>query len=281
MKEIEVLVPGIYSSIQDMGRPGYRAFGIPVSGAMDQVSPALGNSMLGNHVDAATLEMTFSGAKLLFHASASLAICGADMNPTVNNQPIGMNKVENVNAGDTLAFGRAKMGCRTYVCIKYGFSVKKQYGSSSTYFPAGLGLSLLKKGMKLYFDDASHGQVPSFSRIKPPSFLFKSTKIEVTPGPEYHLLGKELLSCNFQISADSNRMGYRLEGPGNHAHSESILTSTVMPGTIQLTPAGNPVVLMRDCQTTGGYPRVLQVTEMGINILAQKRPGDEISFVMV
>lgn len=281
MKEVEVLSPGIYSSIQDMGRTGYRAFGIPVSGSMDQVSPALGNSILGNDINAPVLEMTLSGVKLLFSASASIAVCGADMSASINNQPIGVNKVESINPGDILAFGTARVGCRTYLCVKNGFNVKQQFGSSSTYHQAGLGFPLLKKGMKLYYDDTNSEQHTSLSRVKPPSFLYNTQSIEVMAGPEYHIMEKEILSDVFKIGADSNRMGYRLTGNKSHKHSESILTSTVMPGTVQLPPSGNPVILMRDCQTTGGYPRVLQVTEMGINVLAQKKPGDEITFEMI
>jgi len=281
MSVIEVLSPGLYTTVQDRGRIGYRAFGIPVSGSMDQLSADLGNKLLGNDSNAPVLEITMVGPKLLFQDKANIAITGADLSAQVNGELLKTNTIVCINSEDVLSFGKLKYGCRAYLCIQNGFDVPAHFGSCSTYEKAQLGLPVLKKGMKLHYQNNSNLNFHQNSRIKPSSFLFKENTIAVIPGPEYNLMNEKFLSETFEITQDSNRMGYRLNGMLGFSHSKSILTSSVMPGTIQLPPSGNPVVLMRDCQTTGGYPRILQVTEMGINILVQKKPGDLIKFRLV
>ena len=281
MSVIEVLSPGLYTTVQDKGRTGYRAFGIPVSGAMDQLSADLGNKLLGNDSNAPVLEITMVGPKLLFQDNANIAITGADLSAQVNGKSLKTNTIVTTRSGDVLSFGKLKYGCRAYLCIQNDFDVPVHFGSSSTYEKAQLGLPVLKKGMKLNYQSNSILDFHQYSRIKPSSFLFEKNTIDVIPGPEYNLMNEKFLSEKFEITQDSNRMGYRLKGTLSYSHSNSILTSTVMPGTIQLPPSGDPVVLMKDCQTTGGYPRILQVTEMGINILAQKKPGDKVKFRLV
>lgn len=281
MSVIEILSPGLYTTVQDRGRIGYRAFGIPVSGAMDQLSADLGNKLLGNDSNAPALEINMVGPKLLFQDNANIAITGADLSAQVNGKSLKTNTIVTTRSGDVLSFGKLKYGCRAYLCIQNGFDVPVHFGSCSTYEKAQLGLPVLKKGMKLHFQDNSNLGLHQNSRIKPSSFLFEENTIDVFPGPEYNQMNEKFLSETFEITQDSNRMGYRLKGALSYRHSKSILTSIVIPGTIQLPPSGNPVVLMRDCQTTGGYPRILQVTEMGINVLAQKKPGDQVKFRLV
>ena len=281
MSAIEILSPGLYTTVQDRGRIAYRAFGIPVSGAMDQLSADLGNKLLGNDLSAPVLEITMVGPKLLFQDKAIIAISGADLSAQINGQLIKTNTILTIDSGDVLSFGKLKYGCRAYLCTENGFDVPVHFGSFSTYEKAQLGFPVLKKGMKLHYQNNSDLDFPKNSRIKPSGFLFEENTIDVVPGPEYYLMNKKFLSEKFEITRDSNRMGYRLKGMLSFSHSNSILTTTVMPGTIQLPPSGDPVVLMKDCQTTGGYPRILQVTEMGINIMAQKKPGDTVTFKLV
>ena len=281
MSCIEVLSGGVYTTIQDKGRKGFRSFGIPISGAMDHLSIDLGNSLLGNSLNLAAMEMTIGGPKLLFHDQATICISGADISAKINERPVKTNVAEIINKGEVLSFGKLMYGCRAYLCIKGGFNTTQHFGSYSTYDQGNLGYPLIKIGTVLSFNPDQILQPNINSRIKPSDSLFNQKAIPVTPGPEYDLIDKESLMEEYEINANSNRMGYRLSGKMNYPHQNSILTSTVMPGTVQLPPSGDPVVLMRDCQTTGGYPRVLQVTEFGINILAQKKPGDKVLFQLV
>ncbi|MEQ6120340.1 biotin-dependent carboxyltransferase family protein [Reichenbachiella sp. MALMAid0571] len=280
MSVIEVLSPGLYTTVQDRGRTRFRSFGIPVSGCMDQLSADLGNNLLDNDSNAPVLEITMMGPQLLFQDKANIVITGADLSARIDGKLLKTNTIVTINSGDVLSFGKLKYGCRTYLCIQNGFDVPAHFGSCSAYEKAQLGLPVLKKGMKLYYQNNSTPIFHQNSRIKPSNLLFEENTVDVVPGPEYHLMNEKLLSETFEITRDSNRMGYRLKGVLSYSHSGSILTSTVMPGTVQLPPSGDPVVLMKDCQTTGGYPRILQVTEMGINILAQKKPGDQIKFTL-
>lgn len=281
MSCIEVLSGGVYTTIQDKGRKGFRSFGIPISGAMDHLSIDLGNSLLGNNLNSTAMEMTIGGPKLLFHNQATICISGADISAKINERPIKTNVSEVIKTGEVLSFGKLMYGCRAYLCVKGGFNTTQHFGSYSTYDQGNLGIPVIKKGAAIPFNPDQISQPNINSRIKPSDSLFNQKAIPVTPGPEYDLINEEFLSEEYEINIDSNRMGYRLSGKKNFSHQSSILTSTVMPGTIQLPPSGNPVILMRDCQTTGGYPRVLQVTEFGINILAQKKPGDKIMFKVI
>lgn len=280
MNTVEVLSAGLYSSIQDRGRKEYRSFGVPLSGAMDQLSADLGNSILGNSVDSPLLEITITGPKLLFNQRAIICITGADLSAKIENNPIKTNVPVTIQKGEVLSFGKLVYGLRAYICIKGGFVSNKTLGSHSTYEKAGLGGAVLKKGTILSYNSNSDSWPNTKSRIKPDKLFFEKNIIPVAPGPEYNLIGKEFFDLSFEINVDSNRMGYRLSADNQFVHQKSILTSTVMPGTVQLPPSGHPVVLMRDCHTTGGYPRVLQVSELGINMLAQKKPGDRIKFLI-
>ncbi|MFT7033870.1 MAG: biotin-dependent carboxylase-like uncharacterized protein [Cyclobacteriaceae bacterium] len=278
MNSIEVLSAGLYSSIQDRGRKGFRSFGVPLSGAMDQLSADLGNAILGNNFDTPVLETTMIGPKLLFNQETTICITGADMSPKINYRSIKTNVAEVVKKGEILSFSKLIYGFRAYICIKGGFDSVEILGSQSTYEKANLSDHILKKGTILALNPNGSLLANAHSRIKPNDSLFSKKIIPATPGPEYHLINEKFLEEDFEITNDSNRMGYRLTNGNKFTHQTSILTSTVIPGTVQLPPSGHPVVLMRDCQTTGGYPRILQVTELGINILAQKQPGERIKF---
>ncbi len=277
---IEVLATGLYSSIQDMGRCGYRAYGVPVAGAMDIQSLQLGNLLAGNSPHTAALEITLIGPKLHFSAPALIVLSGADLSATVNGRRLLTHRPELIQRGETLSFGRAQYGCRAYLCIKGGFDVPQVFNSASTYAPAGLGLPVLTKGMRLHFTPYENVAPNTGSRTRPSSALFESEVLEAYQGPEFDNAKVEFLHSVFTVSQQSNRMGYRLDTANDFSHSHSILTSAVQPGTVQLPPSGKPVVLMKDCQTTGGYPRILQLTEQAICILAQKKPGDTVRFAL-
>ena len=278
---IEVLKTGFLTSIQDSGRYGHRHHGVPISGAMDEVSANMANALLGNNKEDAVMEITLSGPELLFESDASIAISGAFMSPTINEQELLNDEVYHVTAGSILKFGRPRRGIRCYLAVLGGFKTVRVLGSRSWYssvtpvdrLSVGMHLPLadkpvLKKKPKLPVNSAHN---------------YNSNIIEVEKGPEFDLLSKhqkaQLLNGIFNIAKENNRMAYQLKQQ-ILKHSYSILTSSTLPGTVQLTPSGRLIVLMKDAQTTGGYPRILQLTDAAIALLSQKSTSEEIDFVL-
>ncbi|MCD2259113.1 5-oxoprolinase subunit C family protein [Psychroserpens luteolus] len=277
---IELLKAGLLDTIQDSGRMGFQEFGIPFSGAMDNYSYTLANSILGNPSDAAVIESTIVGPKLKFHADTSICITGAQMQPAINGNPVRNNIEISVKVNDVLSFGKREYGCRTYIAVAGGFQTKMVMNSRSMY--KGITDDVrLKKGDVLPIVGRNYVDSKMFSSIKIDTTHFYKHSIEVTIGPEYEKLDthlKELLvNQEFTISMNSNRMAYQFNET-LHNSLDGIITSLVLPGTVQLTPSGQLMVLMRDCQVTGGYPRILQLTEASIHVLSQKFLGDMIRF---
>ncbi len=282
---IEVITPGIYSSIQDQGRFGFRNLGVPLSGVMDSNSANLANALLNNHQKCAVLETTFVGSILKFHQETFIAITGANCSIKINNKSIALNTTHKIYQNDILNIGKSTLGVRNYLAVSGGFKSDLVLNSRSFF----TGISERQTIQKGEYIKISKTTAPIINRtkIKPRSFDSKPQSIKVKKGPEYDLLDKKsketLLQKQFNISTLSNRMAYQLEPyslPKNSLKADEIITSSVQPGTVQLTPSGNPIILMRDCQTTGGYARVLQLTESAINRLAQKRPNESIYFTL-
>jgi biotin-dependent carboxylase-like uncharacterized protein len=279
---ITVLNPGIYSTIQDLGRPSFANIGVPTSGVMDSYSAKMGNQLLNNNLKDAVIEITFGGCKFRFEKELKICVTGANFTPKIDDKEVEMNSVLEVKKGAILSFGKKIIGVRTYVSVQGGILSEVVLNSKSFY--KGITTSfVLKKGDKLTIDSIKSGNKSAFSKIKTDEHHFKTTFIECFKGPEFELLTKvqqeKLLGNQFTISNDNNRVGYRLEETFEN-QLQPILTSGVLPGTAQITPSGKIIVLMRDCQVTGGYPRILQLTEEGINILAQKTTKDKIQFVL-
>lgn len=278
--EIEVLQPGLFSTIQDFGRFGFLKYGVPLSGTMDNYASKIGNLILNNPVNSAVLEVTQMGPKLKFKANAKVVITGADLSPEINKISVSNNSIQFINPGDVLSFGKRKSGCRAYLSISGGFKTSENLGSKSWY--EGISdLSKLTKGMKLVFDSTSFSNYPMHSSVKINSEYLLQKELPVFPGPEYRLLSgkeKELLAVTeFSIDQKNNRMAIQLQEKIKNSLSP-IITGPVIPGTVQLTPSGNLIILMRDCQTTGGYPRIFQLSDRAMNILSQKVLGDIIFF---
>ncbi|WP_346882188.1 biotin-dependent carboxyltransferase family protein [uncultured Algibacter sp.] len=279
---VKVLNPGFYSSIQDMGRIGYQNYGVPCSGVMDTYSALLANMLIGNNQDAPVLEMTMTGASLQFYTDTYIVICGANMSPRLNESPVLNNTVIKVNVGDIISFGKLKAGFRCYLSVLKGFKSDSVLGSCSMYSGISKQAVLLKHD-ELQIESSSVLFDNKHAAIKVKENHLTSRIIEVFKGPEFDLLSKTqqglLFSKVFSISKDNNRMAYQLNECMDNT-LPSIITSGVLPGTIQLTPSGRLIILMRDCQTTGGYPRVLQLKESSINVLSQKFTNDSIKFVL-
>lgn len=278
--EIEVIRPGLFSTIQDMGRTGYLKYGVPLSGVMDKYAAKTGNLLLQNPGTAAVLELTITGPTLLFHGPAGIALSGADFSPRINGKSVPHNSVLNVGIGDELSFGRRRYGCRSYLSIQGGFQTEKVLGSRSWYEEI-TPQSKLERGDKLVFHASKREVKETNSGLKIDTEYMKSTEVRVFPGPEYHLLSDQarefLRNFKFRVSKNFNRMAIQLKEELQNT-LDPIITGPVLPGTVQLTPSGKLIILMRDCQTTGGYPRVLQISENGMNTLAQKTENDEVLF---
>lgn len=278
--EIEVLQPGLFSTIQDLGRRGYLKYGVPLSGAMDLYAAKTANLLLQNAANDAVLEITQLGPKLKFGGRSQISITGADLSPKINGIPVTNNVGLDLGAGDVLSFGKRNYGCRAYVAIKGGFKGEKIMGSRSWY--EGISeQSRLERGMNLSFDPVDSKLVPTNASLKTDTTYLEQQKVSVYPGPEFESLSQDqkewLQKTILSVGKNNNRMAIQLE-EGLKNDLKPIITGPVLPGTIQLTPSGTMIILMRDCQTTGGYPRILQVSEKGMNTLAQKVVGDIINF---
>ena len=275
---IKVIQPGLYSNIQDYGRFGYRNIGVPYSGFMDQESARTANKIVGNDENESLIEITLMGPTLLFNADYILSITGADFSSSINNDKVDMYKPIHVKLGDTLKINHSKYGARCYLAISGGIDVKSILGSKSSF--KGITSSyFLKKGDEIKI---INNNKPNFSFDCKSVFKIDSV-LYVSKGPEFCMLKKDsldmLFNKKFTIGVN-NRMGYNFNEK-LQVGLKSIISSPVLPGTIQLTPSGNIIVLHRDCQTSGGYNRILQLNEKSLDDLSQLKNGDKINFKLI
>jgi len=280
---VRVEAAGFLTTIQDLGRKGYGNVGVPVSGVMDLYSAKIANLMLQNSENDAVLEITFGNCTLVFEKETVICISGADFSATINNQLVVLNSVLKINKNDVLKFRKRNYGVRTYIAILGGFKTKKFLKSRSFYINITKD-SVLKKGDLLPYKSYNKKITSTLSTIKPNILQFNKKTIECFKGPEYILLSelqkKNIINTLFSISNANNRMAYLLNELIENT-LESMLTSAVLPGTVQLTPSGKLIILMRDCQVTGGYPRILQLTPEAINIISQKTTHDSFKFKLI
>lgn len=277
---IEVLKSGFATSIQDLGRVGFAKFGVPKNGAMDQYSANFANLLVGNSLDAAVMEITLTGPKLHFHSKTLIAVTGLDADIFLNGEKQVLNEAFLVETGSVLEIQKITSGNFVYLAVYKGFRTPPVLGSRSMY-DGITPQSRVKKGDFLEIEIFSGTRQNHFSSIRFEEETYFSDQLQAFPGPEFELLSEKtkqlLLENKFTISSDSNRMAYLLEEQLEN-ELKPILTGPVLPGTIQLTFGGNLIILMRDCQTTGGYPRVLQVSEKSLDVLAQKRTREKVLF---
>lgn len=280
---LKVINQGVYATVQDLGRFGYAVVGVPIAGAMDHDSAKLANLILHNNIDDAIIEITLGGSSFQFLKETMICICGADLNATINSTKVLCNHPVKVIKDSVLIFEKPDYGVRAYLAVKGGFLNKKVLKSRS-FYKGVTNKYVMKKDDEILYNEFEVIDNQSFSAVKVNQKHFSNTKLEVYEGPEFMLLSKiqkeQIENIKFTISKDNNRMGYKLEESIVNK-LKSILTSAVMPGTVQLTPSGKLIVLMRDCQVTGGYPRVLQLTDGAINMLAQKTTNDTFKFKIV
>jgi len=279
---LKVLKAGFFNTIQDKGRFGYAAMGVPVSGAMDSYSSDIANSILNNSLEDAVIEITFGNCKFQLLCDTFICVSGGGFSVKINQRLIGLNKKISVSKNDILSFGNLNFGARCYLAVSGGIKSEVKLNSRSFYKGVTKN-TVLQNGMDIPILQRSKGEFMSNSSIKINEAHFSSKEIKCYKGPEFDLLHsdqqKDLIERLYSISKNANRMGYQLNEtiPNN---IPSILTSAVMPGTVQLTPSGNLIILMKDCQVTGGYLRVLQLPEAAINCIAQKSTNSQFYFVL-
>ena len=275
---IKFISKGLYTTIQDDGRFGYRNIGVPSSGYMDRESAQTANLIIDNPVNNPVIEATLIGPTIKFEKSTFICITGSDFNPMLNESRISLYTPVKVNKGDILKINNSSFGSRCYISIKGGIKVDKVLGSKS-YYPQISDSSIIEKGDEFKFE--TNNSEPNYKLINQKFELNKNLK--VFKGPEFNSLNKgsinKIIDQEFSIGIN-NRMAYNLKEK-IQAGTSSIISSPVIPGTVQLTPSGQMIILHRDCQTTGGYPRILQLDEKSLNNLAQLRIGDKIKFEIV
>ena len=279
---ITVLSPGILSTVQDLGRLSYAAMGVPIAGVMDSFSAGLANQIIGNSSTDAVIEVTFGGCTLRFECDTVICISGADFSAQVNDRLVDMHTPIKIEKGAVLAFGKQQRGVRTYIGVLGGIQSEKVLGSRS-YFAGITANNKLYKGQEIKICPLKTKRSHSSVSITIDAQLFSAKKLSAFKGPEFEWLTayqkEQLQQTLFAISKDNSRMGYQLVAKIENNFS-SMLTAAVMPGTVQLTPSGTLIILMKDGQVTGGYPRILQLSAPAINALAQKATGQDFQFVI-
>ncbi len=301
MATLIVHTAGLLTTVQDRGRYGYQRFGMPVSGAMDVFSLELANLLVGNDPGDACLEATISGPELEFTGATWIAITGADMDPHLNGQGIPMNTTVDVRPGDRLGFRGLRSGCRAYIAFAGGIAVAPVMGSRSTHLRAGIGGfqgRALMPGDELTLGESDRqsplGQLSAGTALRKPMLkklpdgLIPEYKHEQTlriiSGPEvqnFEIAGlRSYLSTEYTVTSQSDRMGYRLSGEPIRQKEgmTSIISAGISLGTVQVPGDGQPIILMSDRQTSGGYARIANVITADLKLLAQMRPEDKMRF---
>ena len=277
---IAILHPGIYCSVQDQGRFGHTKIGVPQAGCADTYAAKMANALLKNHEKDALIEITFGQGEFKFTSDTYICLTGGDFSPKLNGKLIKMQSVFFIKKDSVLSFGKRVYGARVYLSVQGGIQTKTVYGSRS--FFDGITQQKLGKGAMLPILPIQKYADNNFSRVRVSEKHFTTIYLPCLKGPEFFKLNQEQqrkLFTPFSISDDNNRVGYRLKESLENNLS-SILTSAVLPGTVQLTPSGKCIILMQDCQVTGGYPRILQLSEIAIARVSQKITGDKIQFIL-
>ena len=272
-----------YLTVQDGGRAGYRASGVPRSGAMDRWALAMGNFIVGNAADAAALEWAVGGGSLRFESDMTIALTGADAEAALDGTSVGMNEAISVSAGQELAIGRLTARRFLYVAVSGGIDCPIVLGSRSTYLPGGfggIGGSRLIRGDTIPIGMCAAGDQGG-GAPDGPAPDYNSAVIRVIGVTESRLL-ESFFAGMYTVSLASDRTGYRLEGDTALDSADTSITSEpVCPGAIQLPPGGHPIVLMADSPTIGGYRILGTVISIDLPILAQSVPGRDLRFARI
>ncbi|MGQ7846802.1 biotin-dependent carboxyltransferase family protein [Granulosicoccus sp. 3-233] len=289
---IEIITPGFYSSVQDQGRFGHRSAGVGSCGAMDAQALAIGNAALGNTADAAALEFTLGGFEIKAQSDITLCLTGAPLDAEIDGRPLFRWWVQTVLKGQQLKAGRCQSGMRVYLCVRGGIDVPLVLGSRSTDLKGhfgGVDGRVLKSGDKLSVGGSRNPVKPTRLGLSPRSFpelwrdLDETPTLRFVPANEWDELDTsnqaEFLRTDWQITPESNRVGYRLSGPQLRTRTpREMLSHGILPGTIQLPPSGQPVVQLMDANTAGGYPKLGKIIDADLPVLAQVPLGKPVRF---
>lgn len=289
MEFIDVVRPGLFTTVQDLGREHYQRYGIAQCGAMDRLALRLGNMLVGNDEREAALEVTLVGPVLRFGDDRVVAVTGGDLGPTLNGEPVAMWRSFKVRTGDVLAFAGWRSGCRAYVAVSGGIAVPLVMGSRSTFVRAGYGGfygRALRAGDQVPLGPMPEAAPRAAGRRLPPDTVpdyAKFRPVRFVWGPQDDAFTSEALDAlttgRYVVSNQSDRMGYRLEGPRlAHRSGADIVSDFIAMGSIQVPGDGQPIVLMADCQMTGGYPKIGVVIGVDLPYVAQRKPGDVLMF---
>jgi biotin-dependent carboxylase-like uncharacterized protein len=288
MDVVEVLDGGFFTTVQDLGRYGYQRYGVPVAGALDQFALRVANVLVSNQEGDAGLEITLVGPRLRFLADTVIAITGAGLDPRLDDAPVAMWQAITMPQGGTLSFGSAQDGMRAYLAVAGGIDVPQVLGSRSTYTRSRLGGlegRALAPGDRL----AALGEEPAarvegrkLPREQIPSYG-QSHVLRVVLGPQDDAFSQEglrtFLSAAYTVTPQSDRIGYRHEGPPiQHKEGADIVSDGIPFGAVQVTGDGMPILLLADRGTTGGYTKIATVISVDLGTVAQASPGDTMSF---
>jgi antagonist of KipI len=284
-----VLNPGILTTVQDLGRFGFSHVGVPPSGALDSFSLRIGNLLVGNEEGEAGLETTIMGLKLKAKEEVVIAITGGDLFPTLNGQSLEMWRSHLLVEGDLLAFKGVRKGCRAYVAIGGGIAVPKIMGSKSTFLSGGFGGL---KGRALKREDVLHtadfpiplDKIGVRFPVEWIPVFEKEATLRVIPGPQdqhFTALGFQAFqTSSYQVTAKSDRMGIRLEGPEIERRpdkEESIISEGLIPGALQVPGDGKPIIILNEL-VSGGYTKIATIISTDLTEVAQLKPGDRVRF---
>jgi biotin-dependent carboxylase-like uncharacterized protein len=280
---LKMIRAGMYTSVQDGGREGLRRSAISRCGALDKPSLTIANLLVGNDANAAALEITLGQVDIAFERDCWFALTGAACEATVDGRPVWVGWRTAAKAGQNLVLKNPQYGIRSYLAVAGGIDVPVVLGSRSTDLKVGIGGlegRRLQDGDRLKLGKASR----EFSGPQGVRQLPIGNRIRALPGPEYHEFDSasqaSFWRSPWQLSAQSNRMGYRLQGqPLVRTTDREMLSHGLLPGVVQVPHSGQPIVLMNDAQTTGGYPRIASIIEADMYQLAQIPLGQPIHFV--
>jgi antagonist of KipI len=303
---ISVLNSGLLTTIQDLGRYGYQKYGVIVSGAMDTYAMRFANILVGNNENEGVLEITLVGPSLKLEKGTLFSITGGNISPTINGRKISLGRPVYLNEDCVLNFGHCVAGCRSYLAIAGGFDVPEVMGSKSTYLRAqfgGYNGRVLQKGDILNIGAKSEKSNKIIKKLeetnKKDDFIitswyvkesvveeYNSAIIRVFPDRQFNDISdesiKKFYNSKFTINNKSDRMGYRLNGEKIELKVKlEMISEEVSIGTIQIPPDGNPIILLADRQTTGGYPKIAHVASVDIQKIVQLKPNDSITFKQI
>lgn len=259
------------------------AYGVGRSGALDQASARIANWLVGNDEDEALLETIHHGLHIKFYSNCQIGITGADLGAQINGGKANMYQTLVIQAGDELSFTRKTSGLRAYIAVSGGICSTRVMGSRSFHSMVDLGVEAITGGIELKFGDQDKDFISRNLKEEERHVFTNHYTARVMPGPEYDFFSDEFVkqfgSHAFKVSPDSNRMGYRLEGFSNEIGLKGgIVSSGIYPGTIQIPSSGEPIILMNDGPTTGGYPRIGNIISQDLDFIAQLGPGDSLRF---